>query len=77
MTRTPRPPREGSAPGRMASLALMRKALLGAQDYDRRLRQYNEKSEAQKQQAEKPPREIGFHVRETAPPYRVRRSCRR
>jgi len=58
MTLPPRPPREGSAPGRMASLALMRKALLGAQDYDRRLRQYNEKSEAQKQGVEKPPRDL-------------------
>jgi imidazolonepropionase-like amidohydrolase len=59
MTFPPRPPREGSAPGRMASMALMRKTLLGAQDYDRRLRQYNEKTEAQKKETEKPPRDLG------------------
>jgi len=59
MALPPRPPREGNAPGRMAAVALLRKTMIAAQEYDRRVREYNEKSDEQKRDAEKPPRDMG------------------
>ncbi|MFH1575176.1 MAG: amidohydrolase family protein [Acidobacteriota bacterium] len=58
MALPPRPPREGTPPGRMAAMALLRKTMIGAQEYDRRVREYNEKSDDDKKDAEKPPRDM-------------------
>ncbi len=58
MTIPPRPPREGGALNRTAALALLRKTLIGAQDYEQHVRAYASLPDDRRKAEDRPPRDL-------------------